>query len=42
MNFDGDGQMPGKAHEHSVLLSVSSVPASIHFCPKKHFVDLRE
>lgn len=41
-NFDGDGQMAGKAHEHFAPLSVSSVPASIHFFAKKHFVDWRE
>ena len=42
MNSTGDDQMAGYAHEHSVLLSVSSVPASIHFCAKKRFVGPRE
>lgn len=34
--------MTGYTHEHSVLLPVSSVPISIHFCAKKGFVGLRE
>ena len=34
--------MTGCAYKHLVLLSVSSVPASIHFGANKHFVGPRK
>ena len=42
MNSAGDDRMTGCAYKHLVLLSVSSVPASIHFCARKRFVGPRE